>query len=143
MVVGFFFNQWDTAILFIFGHAVQHTAQFPKQGWILGPLQWKHRILTSGPPRKAQDMQSVLRKYALLLQGPQPRTLPHSAGDHGAPDHKGWNWEAHGGLALKAGVEKRMRKRHRQRHPQQEKRGFSLGLRWKLEGGGTPLPHTC
>ena len=43
-------------ILFIyfFGHTLRHVAyQFPNHGWNLCPLQWKYRILTTGPPGKS------------------------------------------------------------------------------------------
>ena len=41
--IGFFF--------FLFGCAVQHAgSQFPDQGSNPCPLQWKHRVLTIGPP---------------------------------------------------------------------------------------------
>ena len=39
--------------LFIFGHAVPHAgSQFPDQGLNQRPLQWKHRVLTTGLPGK-------------------------------------------------------------------------------------------
>ena len=45
--------------LFIFNYlAVRHGMwglKFPDQGLNLYSLQWKHRVLTAGPPGKSQD----------------------------------------------------------------------------------------
>ena len=39
---------------FIFGHTARHAgSQFPDQGSNLCPLQWKRRVLTTGPPGKS------------------------------------------------------------------------------------------
>ena len=34
---------------------VHHARSFPDQGWNLRPLQWKCRVLTTGPPGKSQS----------------------------------------------------------------------------------------
>ena len=40
---------------FFFGQAAWHAgSQFPYQGSNPRPLQWKHRVLTTGPPGKSQ-----------------------------------------------------------------------------------------
>jgi hypothetical protein len=49
LLAGFFF------FLFL-DHALWHMGSlFLIQGWNPGPLQWKHGVLTSGPPGKPQD----------------------------------------------------------------------------------------
>ena len=38
---------------FLGENAARHAGSYPKQGSNLCPLQWKHRVLTPGPPGKA------------------------------------------------------------------------------------------
>ena len=48
---GIDFWQPHCCIFFFFGHTVRHAGSpFPDQGLNLHPLQWKHGVLTNGPP---------------------------------------------------------------------------------------------
>ena len=43
-------------VFFFFGCAVQHVGSwFPDQGWNPSFLQWKQRVLTTGPPAESRD----------------------------------------------------------------------------------------
>ena len=43
-------------LFFFLDHALWHMGSlFLNQGWNPGPLSWKHRVLTTGPPGKPQD----------------------------------------------------------------------------------------
>ena len=49
--LSFFFN-----FVFLIACALQLSgSQFPDQGWHSRLLQWKHVVLTTGPPRKPQQ----------------------------------------------------------------------------------------
>ena len=49
-------NEKERRPFFVFGHNVQQMgSQSPDQGSKLGPLQWKCRVLTTGPPGTSQD----------------------------------------------------------------------------------------
>ena len=54
-VVRFELKGGDTFFFFFSGHNSQHLGfQFLNQGLNLGPLQWKHTVLTTGPLGKFQ-----------------------------------------------------------------------------------------
>ena len=43
--------------IIFFGHAARHVGSwFPNQGLNLSPLQWKLRVLTTGPPGKSHTL---------------------------------------------------------------------------------------
>ena len=48
-------NQFSTFFLFIFFGRVLVGSQFPDRGSNPGPLQWKHGVLTTGPPVNSQQ----------------------------------------------------------------------------------------
>ena len=54
--------------LFIYCHAVQLVGPyFPNQGSNLGPCQWKHRVLTTGPPGNSLFLLiGVLKPFTFL-----------------------------------------------------------------------------
>lgn len=77
----------------------------------------------------------VLRRYALAPQAPQSGPYPIQLGITGGIRLQG--------LALRSGVEGRMRKKHGERLSLTgEPERLLLGLSWGLEGGAL-LPHTC
>ena len=58
---------------FFFGRAAGHAgSSFPDQGWNPCPLQWKHRILTTGPPGKSQPHDSQFQNTKSSKNGPLP-----------------------------------------------------------------------
>ena len=56
--------QVNLYILFCFAHATRHAGSyFPDQGSNPCPLQWKHGVLTIGPPGKSQFVHSNWQKF--------------------------------------------------------------------------------
>ena len=72
------------------GHAAQCVgSRFPHQGLNLHPLQWKHGVLTAGPPGKSLRVLCVLAWRSLELlcacaEGPRDsaETHPGMSVDH-------------------------------------------------------------
>ena len=45
-----------SSFFFFFGHSMRHGGNFPNQRSNACPLQWKHGVLTTGPPGKSQHL---------------------------------------------------------------------------------------
>ena len=66
-----------TGFFFFFGHAAQHVRcgiLVPRTG--IEPLQWKHRVLTTGPPGKFRQFLIKLNNTYKMIQPSHSRPLP-------------------------------------------------------------------
>lgn len=82
------FLLWGVLFWFFFSHTIQLAGSlFPDQGWNTCPLQWKHRILITGPQGKPRSWDFYHKFFELplllciyfweLAAGMGPELMPH------------------------------------------------------------------
>ena len=68
-----FFSFLFFLFFLLFGCIVRHMgSQFPNQGSNPHPLQWKHRVSTTGPPGKSQNLFPCLFQLLVVAYTPWP-----------------------------------------------------------------------